>query len=119
TTSVFEGLMTWVAPSSRARSSLESTTSTAIITDAGDIELAIMLHSPTAPAPKTATDIPGNGCRTFITVPAPVWTPQPRGQRISRGRNLSTLTAELPLTIDFCAKLDWPKKCEEISWSPR
>src|SRR5689334_4925596 len=111
--------MTWVAPNSRAKASLESTTSTAIIIDAGEIELAMMLHNPTAPAPNTATDIPGNGRRTFITVPAPVWTPQPRGQRISKGRELSTLTAELSLTIDFWAKLDWPKKWEAISSSPR
>ena len=76
---------------------------------------AITAERPTPPAPKMAIDSPACGSRTFITAPAPVWTPQPSGPSSSSGASSRTLITLRSWLTEWVAKEDWPKKCEEIS----
>ena len=79
---------------------------------------ARMALCPTPPAPKIAMLEPKAGLRVFMTPPAPVWMPQPRGPRISRGTSLRTLTTLRSAARAWVAKDDWPKKEPWMASSP-
>ena len=67
-------------------------TSTAMIWPAATALAASTAASPTAPVPNTAMLAPAGTRSVFITVPAPVWRPHPRGPASSSGISLSSLT---------------------------
>jgi hypothetical protein len=68
--------------------------------------------SPSEPAPRMTTLLPGCTSSVFKIAPAPVCTPQPSGPRVSSAKPLSTLTAECDETTECDANDDCPKKCE-------
>ena len=70
----------------------------------------MMAAMPTAPAPNTAIVLPGSGRSTFMTAPAPVWMPQPRGARTCSGASSGTLTRQRSSTSACRASDDCPKK---------
>ena len=47
-----------------------------------------------------------------MTVPAPVWIPQPSGPSVAMSSEGSTFTTEFRLARVWEANDDWPKKCE-------
>src|SRR3954452_7939203 len=103
----------WVAPNSSASFNREARRLTATIVVAPASRAAITAHSPTEPAPKTATDEPGPTRRTSRTVPAPVCTPQASGPAIRRSTSSGSVTTLRPSTTANVLNDDCPKK-----WSP-
>jgi hypothetical protein len=98
-----------VAPSSRARSSRLSLMSMAMIVAAPTALAAMMALRPTAPVPEIATLLPARTRSAFMTAPAPVMMPQPRGPSRSRGASLETFAVFRSRAIACVAKDDWPK----------
>ena len=79
TESTFEAFIVWVAPNSLATASFSSLISQAMILLQGESLAAIIALRPTAPQPVISIEVSAAGRRTFRTVPAPVWIPQPIG----------------------------------------
>ena len=73
---------------------------------------AMTADMPTPPVPNTAIDEPAGGHSVFMTAPAPVRTPQPRGAATSNGRSSGMRTTLRSEATARVAKLDWPKKWE-------
>jgi hypothetical protein len=71
---------------------------------------AIAAARPTKPAPKTATLDPARTASEFITVPAPVYSPQSNGASNSSGSALDTFTRLRSAAQVWPANDDWPKK---------
>ncbi len=62
-----------------------------------------MALSPTPPAPKTTTLLPGVTCAVLKTAPTPVITAQPSSAHLSRGASAGSLTAALAGTTTSSA----------------
>ena len=82
----------------------------AIIVEAPCIWAAITDDNPTDPVPKTTKDDPFFTGRAFMTAPAPVRMPQPRGPSKLRSTVLGTLTVFNSRQREKVAKDDCPKK---------
>ena len=80
---------------------------------------AMTAESPTPPTPKMAIDELGSGRRMLMTLPAPVWIPQPNGATSSNGTSSGMATTLRSGMTAPVAKLDWPKKCECTGSPPR
>ncbi|KAH9844594.1 hypothetical protein Tdes44962_MAKER07293 [Teratosphaeria destructans] len=77
---------------------------------------------PTPPRPRMRTTSAGVVDAALMTVPEPVWMPQPRGEKrasscLLRTRSLA-LTTLHSFTMERAAKELWPKKAPPISGSP-
>ena len=83
----------WVAPSARACSSFEATTSTAMTGWAATIAPPWITLRPTPPTPNTAMLAPAGTAAVLITAPTPVITEQPMSAARSSGTFLSTAIA--------------------------
>jgi hypothetical protein len=99
----------WVAPSSRASSSFDSTTSIATISAAPAARAPSSAARPTPPSPKTATLSPICTCAAFTAAPTPVRTAQPNSAAISYGMSLSILTADRAETTTCSANAETPR----------
>ncbi len=88
----------WVAPSSLAVASLDSTVSTAMIIRAPAMRAPCTAARPTPPAPKTATVEPASMRAVFSTAPTPVVTPQPIRAARSSGMLSSIFTSAFSCT---------------------
>lgn len=104
----------WVAPSSRAKASRSGWRSTAMITRALRILVAMTPLRPTQPVPKITTELPGCTLRVFKIAPAPVCIPHPRGANNCKSVVGRTRTTDDLLTTATCEKELWPKKLEKI-----
>ena len=78
-----------------AASFLSSLRSTATITLAPEILAAYTTDNPTAPIPKTTTDLPKPTLQVFQTAPQPVETPQPNRQTLFKSADLLILAQEI------------------------
>ena len=85
--------------------------STPMIGPAPTMRAAMTAARPTAPVPKTAMPAPAGTASEFITVPAPVCRPQPRGARSSSGSSRGTMTTLRLVARLWVANDDCPKKC--------
>src|SRR5918995_7264601 len=102
------GLTACVAPNRWASSSLESTRSTATISDAPATRAPCIAEMPTPPQPNTTTDDPGVTLAVLTAAPTPVMTPQPTSEAISRGTSGSIFTAPWWGTIISSAHVPAP-----------
>ena len=98
TPSPSEALTVSVAPNERARSSLASTMSTAMMRAAPAMRAPWTAERPTPPHPMTATLDPAGTAAEFSTAPSPVVTPQPTRAARSRGMSLVTFTTAFSCT---------------------
>ena len=106
--------ITCVAPSSRARSRRDWTLSMPMTFLHFEMfPAAMMADNPTPPRPMMVMMSSGPALVTLMTVPEPVWIPQPRGEKSWSScfdfMSELTLTTLLCDTIDRLAKEDWPK----------
>ena len=108
--SVVEASIVCVAPSSRASSSRAGRTSIPMMGEQPVIAPAMIAERPTAPVPKTASELPAGGRSELKTAPAPVWMPHPNGAAMSNGIQSGSLTTLRAVATACVAKLDCPKK---------
>ena len=109
TGSTSEAFTVWVAPNSRARSSLRASRSTAITFDAPIRRAPAMAASPTPPQPNTATLSPRPTSPVNMAAPRPAITPQPSRPTASGRADGSTLVAWPAATRVFSAKAPMPR----------
>lgn len=89
------GLTKSVTPNLVAISFLSSFTSTPTIILAPAIFAAYTTDNPTAPNPKTTTDLPYPTLQVFQTAPQPVDTPHPKRQTLFKSADLLILAQEI------------------------
>src|SRR5438874_10094960 len=92
-----------VAPSARAYSSLEATTSTAMIGCAAASAPPCTTLRPTPPTPNTAMLAPAGTAAVLMTAPTPVITEHPTSAASSSGIFLSMAIAHDSGTVDIDA----------------
>ena len=97
-------MTTSVAPKAWARSPLASWVSTAMMRPAPASLAPMMMLSPTPPAPKTATVLPGRTWAVFSAAPTPVVTAQPISAATVRGTSFSRGTQHTAGTTVYSAK---------------
>jgi len=110
--------MVWVAPNSRAHSSLVSSMSTPMMVWAPARRDPSMAASPTPPQPKTATESPRPTPPVFMAAPSPAMTPQPISPATSGWASGLTLVAWPAATSVFSAKAPIPS-AGDSSWPSR
>ena len=71
------------------------------------------------PAPNTANESPARGLSTFITAPAPVFTPQGKAARTSSGASRGTLITLRSVASENVANDDCWKNEPYTGVSPR
>ena len=99
-----------VAPISRAAANFAGLISIAMIRVAPASFAACITERPTAPRPKTATELAGSTLHVFHTAPHPVETPQPSRHIFCSGALSSTFAHEISASTVYSEKVEHPMK---------
>ena len=104
------GLTHSVQPSDLAISYLPSLRSMPMMRLAPAILAAWTTARPTAPRPKTATELPVSTFALFQTAPQPVETPHPKRQIFSSGASIMTFAQEISASTVYSDMVEQPMK---------